>query len=617
MAQRLILVHISGQAEQVRKAVPSASQATPWLFLCRDYPQGLSWQERLGPGFRRVELGEALANVGWQLRRPFLDLMTELGRRHQSLAWWASRISERNTAFSPLFLYCCYLRLGCESLATTPGTLCVIGESWAVLEALAEAAPQYGCQVHWVTRPTQSRRRLLLLARIVRRLVGFLGRALSQLEIGYGSRPSLNGRPHILLRTWVDEACFGDDGVFHDRYLPDLCGWLEQRGWTVTTIPVLYNPRRPNRAAWKWLRHSCQQFLNPGQYYRLSDYLFALRVAWQQMRIPTGPVYLDGLDVSHLFNEAREHHALDIGSVEAILSYQLPRRLAEAGYSIDVLIDPFENMIPEKPLILGFRRYLPATTLVGFQHGALYPFLLCNFITAGETEFAPMPDRIVCNGDFFREVLVREGLPTERVVTGPSLRYGHLWQLTERPLPPRAAPAIVFVPLPLMLPEAVELMLKVCRALENLPALRVYLKPHPMSSLETLLKAAHLERLPAHFEFVGGGMGEWLAQAHVAVGMSSSTVYEIVAAGVPLVVVGRETGLELNPLSWYPEWRQVYVTPEDIRAEVARWLDASPEELEAYRRRARQILTASFKKINDDTLQVFIEGLPTREGNLT
>jgi surface carbohydrate biosynthesis protein (TIGR04326 family) len=379
----------------------------------------------------------------------------------------------------------------------------------------------------------------------------------------------------------------------------------------------MFSVRRSWRAAWEWMRHSRQQFLNPYQFFRLSDYWFTVREAWRQARMPHEAVRLGDLEVTRLFEAERDRTTFDADALEAILCYCLPHRLAEAGYFVDVLIDPFENMIPEKSLILGFRRYLPATMLVGFQHAALYPFMLCNFITASEAKFAPMPDRIVCNGEFFREVLVREGLPAERAVTGPSLRYGHLWQLAERPLPPRAAPAIVFVPLPLMLPEAVELILKICRALEDLPGIRVYLKPHPMSSLKTLLKAAHLEHLPAHFEFVGGGMGEWLAQAHVAVGMSSSTVYEIVAAGVPLVVVGRETGLELNPLSWYPEWRQVYVAPEDIRAEVARWLDASPEELEAYRRRARQILTASFKQITDDTLQVFIEGLPTREGNLT
>lgn len=204
------------------------------------------------------------------------------------------------------------------------------------------------------------------------------------------------------------------------------------------------------RSLWRRLRRTRRRFLAAEAYYRLSDYGFALREARRGAAMPKGnPLRLGDIDVSRLFEAERRRTAFDGGSLGAILSYRLPRRLAESGLEPDLVIGPFENMIPEKPLILGVRRFLPGAKLVGFQHGALYPLLLCNYVTAGESKFAPLPDRVVCNGEFFRDVLVREGLPAECAVVGPALRYEHLWAIDRRSGEELPGPAQLLIPLPL------------------------------------------------------------------------------------------------------------------------------------------------------------------------
>ena len=39
---------------------------------------------------------------------------------------------------------------------------------------------------------------------------------------------------------------------------------------------------------------------------------------------------------------------------------------------------------------------------------------------------APLPDRIVCNGSFYRDILIREGLVAERLRLSLALRYSYL-----------------------------------------------------------------------------------------------------------------------------------------------------------------------------------------------
>ena len=616
MADSILLCHTSVGPEEILASLKSERYPTRWLFLGQDYLKLLEWRGLLGPSADFVDIGPLLNRATEQLREPFLQLITELGRRYQSIAWWASRVSERNTLVSALFLYCCYLRIGQESLSNHEGTLCVVGESWALLESLSDFGNSNDCRVKWVKRPALGRRQIKFLVRIGKHLKHFISWAIRQRESRSSPR-SFAGLPScILLRTWVDEACFREEGVFYDRYLPGLCRWLEAQGFSVVTIPVLENLERSNHSAWRWLRNSQQNFLNPFMYYKIGDYLFALRVACQQIFMPAGPVFLDGLDVSRLFKAEREHLAFNRGSLEAILSYRLPQRLAEAGLRVRALIEEFENMIPEKPLILGFRRSFPAAKLVGFQHGTLNPLLLSQFITAGESEFAPIPDTVVCNGAFFRDILIQEGLPPGRAVVGPALRYGHLWQKFGKENSRSHEPGLILIPLPLVLDNAVELLTKVIRVFENLESLRIRLKPHPMSLRESIFRAAQIKELPSHFEFVSGEMDEWLERAQLVIGLGSSTVYEALAAGVPVIVVARETALNFNPLAWYLDLNQEFCVPEDIRAEALRLLALSPEELTDYRQRATEVLSSSFQPVSEEAMRAFVSGImPVRNEN--
>jgi hypothetical protein len=602
----LALAHAGGSL----RAVQAAGHRFRWLLLTEDYLSLLRWRDAITEiSGEVVPPGPLVSAAAERLRGPFLDLITELGRRHSSVAWWASRLSERNTAVSPLFLHCCYLSAAEGQL--TSGDLGVVSDSWAVLESLADIARARSIPVRWVTRRPGPAAGLDSAARILARVGRFLARGVAhRVRAPEPIDPATVAHPLVLSRTWPDEASFGAEGAFGDRYFPGLHAWLEERGASTVTIPMLSNLRGSYRSVWRRLQNTDRRFLAPEAYYRASDYLFALRTARRGAAMPGGRgLRLGELDVSRLFAFERRRTSFDIGSLEVILSYRLPMRLAAAGLAPELLIEAFENMIPEKPFLLGFRRYLPATKLVGFQHGALYPLFLCNFITAGESGFAPMPDRVVCNGEMFRRILVREGLPRARAVVGPSLRYTHLWEpgrnLDEHPVTPDS----LLVPLPLMLDAAAELLVKLQLAFANDDRVRVVLKPHPMSLGEELFRTARMEKLPPNFARVGGSMGSALSGAKVVVGIASSSLYEALAAGKPVVVVGRDAALNLNPLAWHEDLSAVFSEPNEIRAETLRLLSLPPAELAAYRARAGEILRESFNQVTDEAMRAFTDGL--------
>jgi hypothetical protein len=602
----LLLCHASANPDRLAALLEGEQQSCKWLFLGQDYLQLLRWRTAIGSLAEQVDIGDRLNQVADELRHPFLDLITELGRRNNSIAWWSARLSERNTMVSPLFLYCCYFNLAYETVIETAERYCVISESWEVLESLAQIAGEHQLPVRWASRPVPGSRQIFSGIRLTKRVLHFLWRSLLQI-LPDSAAPSDGRRPHIFLRTWVDEDCLGAEGKFKDRYLPGLCAWLESRGYAVVTLPVLFNIKRSYRSAWAFLSQSNQRFLNPFKYCRFSDYVFALRESARQLSMRCEPAVLKGMDVSRLFKAERLRGSFDMNCLDSLLFYRLPRRLAARGVSFEIFIDAYENMIPEKLLNLGFRRYLPETRLVGYQHGSLYPLLLCNFLTAGEVDFAPMPDRVVCNGEFFRDVLIDEGLPAEKAVVGPAMRYRHLWSKVDTVA--NANRRSVLVPLPLVLDSAAELLKKMVAAVEPLPDVSVALKVHPMTSPAKVIAAAGLDRLPSQFYFAEGGMGELLAEARLVVALSSSTVHETVAAGVPVIVVGRDTSLDLNPLGWYADLGQVFRTAEEIRDEICRMLSLSDQELKSYRDRGMEVLRTCFAPVTDEAMSVFVDGL--------
>jgi len=411
--------------------------------------------------------------------------------------------------------------------------------------------------------------------------------------------------PCVVLRSYIDDACCGADGSFRDRHLPGLADWFERRGCNVWTIPVLQNVSRSYEAVWEHFRTCQQRFINPDAYFTWRDLAWTCWIGVKQVMRPTGPVRLEALDITALFDEDRLRFGFEHGALQWILMTRLPQRLRAAGLSVDLVIHPFENQIPDKSTMLGFRGAFPRARIVGYQHSTLPPMLLCLYPTAGEASFAPLPDRVVCTGRLWHDVLVRGGLAGERVRVGPALRYAHLRQAGAT----GAGAPYVLVALPVEKSAAVEVLVKTIAALGGLNGLPVRVKRHPMMPEDELLRSGALAGLPANFAFVTEDLPALLPSARVLISAGSAVLLEAIAAGVPVVVVGRETALDLNPLAWLPEQKPVQRTPAGIRAATQRLWDLSAEERHQLRHRARDVLAACFSSADPSDLSAFCDGL--------
>jgi hypothetical protein len=576
-----------------------------WLFLGRNYLRFKEWHKTLSHGWENVKYSQKLQSLAMEWRKPYLDWLTEIGKQNNNLTWWSSSISERNTYGDSLYHSICYLRIGFDFLAGETPPLLVVVESRAVLCALAHHPTMRGRTRVFHARVNLIKEVLKWPASWVLYFLYGLRALLdaSATRRGRASTPPPTKKQRVLIHSCIDDSYFGDDGTAHDRYFGSLATELRHRGYDVMTMPWLYNLKRSRRKAFIWFRQHPGQYLIQEDFYSLWDYIWAAGVVMQHMFLLSGHHTFQNMDITSLVFGARCQQSRFGEAAKFVLYYRLIEKFSKHGIKIDYFIDMFENMITEKPQVMGFRRYMPGVTTVGFQHYAeSLPLMLCLFTTADEAMIAPHPDVIVCNSLHMLTRMEQMGFPRDKLRVGPSLRYRQLMeQCAEMAIEPNKVLAI----LPLETYNIAEMMDLLSQSFPDQEGIEFWLKPHPMLSRKALRKVIGL--LPGHFSVVEGNMDLWLHRASCAVVTASTSAFEAALAGIPVVVVGSETDFDLNPLAWFSEFPPLTRSPQELRNQVLHYLNLSQTEREDLQEWARKLRERAISPITDKTISAFVQ----------
>ncbi len=221
--KRLILVpEACGPRVAAQKLKDMTGLRSPaWVFLGRSYAEQRHWTAALEGVAEHLPLDGRLQQVASQMKMLYLQLIAELGRKLQSDAWWASRISERNTLVSHLFLYCCYLRIARQLQEEHQGDLIVVTESWALLDALDDWARSGSTvEIRWLGRAWRGLEYARYLAHAAKPVLQ-LALAFVQSRL-WGRDNTPADRELFLLHTYLEDACFGPEHHFRERYFPGL-----------------------------------------------------------------------------------------------------------------------------------------------------------------------------------------------------------------------------------------------------------------------------------------------------------------------------------------------------------------------------------------------------------
>lgn len=610
----------------------AAGAVGQWAYFGDDGAWRVAAEQGVLAGVPRVPTGELRERLAWELRTPFLDWIASLAPANDSLEWWSSELAAKNV-YTMLYNRVCGLGAARRLIdgGLEPGTLLVCSTP-AQRDAVGSLAAARGLTVE----------QLPLAARPGGRRAARLGRALAQHGVqawphiapgavlavptraserartvleadgvyrrrtieraGAADGGPVRGDDTVVLFTWVDRRSFGTDGGLRDPYFGRLSDMLEERGQSVAIVPDVL-PSIPLDEAAARLLACGKRILFPELYLQGSDWREAeLRAEGFRPSIPDDSL-LDGLPVGML---AREHVEEYRRSHPRALRFALlVRRLAEAGVEPARIVYPCEGHGWEHALEWAVRRHLPATRLVAYENLNFSRLALSMYPGAGEAALAPRPDRIVTNGESFRDTLVAEGVPAETVVVGCALRHEYLWsgaRAGRRPDP--GQPIRVLAATSIHAGDAVELIERALLALGHSREFELVIKCHPVVEEHTV--RASLGELGRDAVFTQQPIEELLPQSDVLLYTYTIVAYEALAHGVPPVYVKPDSLYPLDQLESTRDARWEARTCEELRDAVRGAARMDAAAFADWRERAGATVRRALGPVTSECVEAFL-----------
>jgi hypothetical protein len=134
-----------------------------------------------------------------------------------------------------------------------------------------------------------------------------------------------------------------------------------------------------------------------------------------------------------------------------------------------------------------------------------------------------------------------------------------------------------------------------------------FVKPHPAMPARQVELLMERYRTCPNVSVVKGPLENWLKQAEIVISEGSSSLVEAFAAGIPVMIIGSETVLNLNPLDWIDTpVSGLYSAPGDISRRIRELLELSDAGKEAIRNEGERLMAALYCPVTPERMEVFI-----------
>ena len=580
-----------------------------YIYLGKDFLRERNIGQRLGGKFRYITISRLLDKVASQIRKDFVFWIDDLNRCYgKAIEWWFGAVSSRNIYESNLFQYACYLEVLGRLWDTDKPTLIFV-ESPALASIIRTWAQERNISVVTLEPYQATMRRTANFLRFLKQWITFtmvlLLRFLTVFFlVSSRARKDFSKSSYVLINTFMHSSSFVKGGDFQDRYYPYLYEYLTKKGKRLLIHPVLCVTKAQYFFIYAKMRKSCFDFIIQEDFLRFSDYLsvmlYPLRLLKQ--RIEASP--FNGFNLSLLLDEDKIQCVSS--GMRAGLIYRLCRRLKEADIKISSCIDWYENQVIDKAFIAGMHAAFPQTKIIGAQMFVHMPNFLNLFPSQSETEARLIPDIVL-------EMSARQCQITKTYTqnvmcrSAAALRYAHIFNTDAVTNSVALSQKSILILLPYEMAGAIELLDTFRRLLPKINEdVGINIKCHPDYSNVDIVHFFGKTIWPSRFVFLDDSLEEALKEATLVASLSSSSIFEVLVEGIPVIFLGRQTVLNQNPLAGI---RLNIVTEcfscDEVAAALHKYLSVTMEERKIFKAEGRGIRDLFFTPVSEQTLAPF------------
>jgi hypothetical protein len=544
--------------------------------------------------------------IAKKTRIEFSDYIDNISENAKSdIDWWVILPVSRNTLHSKVFLDVCYLKYSLEEISVNDIDL-VVCYSDILKNSLIELLTKLG-KNNVIVESLQNLRYkgYEKIKRVVLSIMYFLYHSLKRKSCsiftkGISIHRLLNEKIILLDNFMINNSLV--DGKFKDRYYPKLVDLLPNYNWVY--FPHFYGITKYYNI-FKQIRKSASKFLIKDDFLHISDYLWALFFPFRFIKYKGNFTEFSGIDISCLMVEEIWNSL--IYSYEALLNFRVFKRLKENNIQIIFAVDWFENQIIDKSLNLGIRRYYPRVHTIGYQSLFAPDYYLCIKPSRYERIAGVIPKTIAVTGKKISET-IKEFDSELSVIVAPAFRFNHVWNSKSSSYSNQQNKFFkLVIGLPLMLDESYQILSLFKEIKDKIPStIFICVKVHPATPYEKILEFIETNRLE-RLSISDTPMNELLNETNLLISNNSSILVEAIASGIPVICVGSQTGLTLNPIPpGIPGkiWRLCF-TPDEIFDTIISFSKYGVEDYAQLEKIGENVKEDYFEPVNEQTVLAF------------
>ncbi len=547
-----------------------------------------------------------LNNISNNIKRDFNALTEELlNSTDKSIYWLVNSTTSRNPYWSNIYLNICYLVLIKQLLKENSAIEKVIVPNSELKKVLIDYLKRNKISIKVISNQSLRKKIKNKMRPFYNFLVNIYRFILMWMSRDKRRKESIPIDHQItLIDTFFLSSMF-KNGKYSDRYYNGLLEYLtddeKKRIYFVPLILVKTGFKKIIRIAEK----SSDNFLFKEDYLKLNDYFFALVSPFRIRKINFNKFKFKDFNIGSVLQSDFRCHIFT--SAFSILNYRFFKRLKENRIKLRLVIDWFENQPIDRGFNKGIKDFYPETYSIGYQ-GYITSTDFNFYIqpTKYETENGIIPDAIAVVGNGLKKQIKRFYSKLE-VITAPAFRFKGIWE--SKRIERNNINNIILVALPMSLKESIEIIQLILDTIKliNLDNIKLQIKPHlflKIGKLRGFFNSLELN----NFEFIEGNFKDCVANAKIMIGNDSSTCLETLAIGIPVIIIGSQSGLTQNPI---PEnvnkdiWRICY-TPEELSDVISHFLNISNKERDIMKKIGEEIRAKYFEPVTRESVRKFL-----------
>ena len=413
----------------------------------------------------------------------------------------------------------------------------------------------------------------------------------------------------ILIHQLIDSKIFKKNNKLENRYFPYLKDFLIKRDKKVKHLVWFYN---------FWFnRIKVLKSINKQSGFIIESYLSltGLRNALVNF-LKTKETILNcsnynDIKTDYLLERESLNYLSDTFSNLKFWFYNSALRNWSKNYSSLICIDHYENMAFEHALIGSFRDLkIKKKMIYGYHHTLSSKEFTAWQSLSSEWSSKFKPDFVISCGKLSSNLLTTQGVPKERIIDGPALRYHKLISGDDAVKLNKKDYTKILFPLSKIKDSSLELIEKALELGKMLSEtnFKLIIKPHPDFRVDQIL-SKKIKSNNSNIIISEKNIDELLNECGFSVFMATGAAYDAILKGSITLTLRSELNLSDNYLDIF-EKEYDTIEPYDLLTlkKLLIKLKNDKNELEKYKVKffkIRNLLSNGFNKINEERLNLF------------